>query len=238
MSFTAELVAAVDGAWEAIQARHPDVPDVAVTLGSGRLGLRAGQVRLGYFAAGRWQRGGATDRVPELFVGGEALRRGPAEVLATLLHEAAHGVAHIRGIKDTSRQGRYHNTRYKILAIELGLVATDGDNLGWSVTRMPPSTAQLYTRPLAALEAALAAFRPYPEASMTGKKSNNGTVARCDCGRQFRITRAVLELGPVCCGVCGSRFDDINNPAPASVSNGDADQMRNGCTDARQSAGR
>jgi hypothetical protein len=35
----------------------------------------------------------------------EGLARGPAEKLATLLHEAAHALAHVRGMKDTFRQG-------------------------------------------------------------------------------------------------------------------------------------
>lgn len=57
----------------------------------------------------------------EVFVGGEGLVRGPVEVLATLLHEAAHALADVRGIKDTSRQGPWHNARFKALAEELGI---------------------------------------------------------------------------------------------------------------------
>jgi len=34
----------------------------------------------------------------EVFVGGEGLRRGSADVLATLLHEAAHALEHVRGL--------------------------------------------------------------------------------------------------------------------------------------------
>src|SRR6266542_4043035 len=37
-------------------------------------------------------------------------------VLATMLHEAGHGLAAARNLKDTSRQGRYHNAKYKALA--------------------------------------------------------------------------------------------------------------------------
>lgn len=54
-------------------------------------------------------------RWAEVFVGGEGLARGPADVLATLLHEAAHALAHVRGIQDTSRQGRWHNAQFKAL---------------------------------------------------------------------------------------------------------------------------
>jgi len=40
-------------------------------------------------------------RLPEVFVGGEGLARGLADVHGTLLHEAAHALADVRGIKDT-----------------------------------------------------------------------------------------------------------------------------------------
>jgi hypothetical protein len=48
------LVAALAETWRAIQNRHPDVPDVVLTVGSGTLGARRGEVTLGHFAAGRW----------------------------------------------------------------------------------------------------------------------------------------------------------------------------------------
>ena len=71
-SVTPRLVAALDRAWSQIRAQHLDVSEVVITLGSGPDGN--GPVRLGHFA-------------------GEGLARGPADVLATLLHEAAHGTA-------------------------------------------------------------------------------------------------------------------------------------------------
>jgi hypothetical protein len=36
-----------------------------------------------------------------------------------MLHEAAHALAQVRGIKDTSRRGRWHNARFRALAEEL-----------------------------------------------------------------------------------------------------------------------
>ena len=69
-------------------------------------------------------------------ISGEALRRTPADVLGILLHEAAHALADARGITDTSRQGRYHNKKYALLAAELGLdVAETAGSAGPS----PPS---------------------------------------------------------------------------------------------------
>jgi hypothetical protein len=121
---TAPLVAALEQAWADIQTRYPDIPAAVVVLGAGST-CAAGRLKLGHFAAMRWHHG--TDRLPEVFVGGEGLARGPVGVLGTLLHEAAHALADVRQIKDTSRQGRWHNARFKALAEELGIeVAKDG----------------------------------------------------------------------------------------------------------------
>jgi hypothetical protein len=106
-----QLVGALTAAWRAIQVRHAAVPDVVLTVGSGTIGVKPGQGRFGHFAAARWQRG--DEALAELFVGGEGLNRGVGPVLATLIHEAAHGVAFARGVKDTSRGGKYHNKKFK-----------------------------------------------------------------------------------------------------------------------------
>src|SRR5215475_13468507 len=107
-----EVVAALQRAWSAIQTRHPDVPDVTLTIASGPLGLPTGHQQLGHLAADRWRQAGNA-QAPELFIGADGLRHGPRAVFTILLHEAAHGMAHTRRIKDTSRGGRYHNARYK-----------------------------------------------------------------------------------------------------------------------------
>src|SRR5262245_54596879 len=108
-SVAARLIASLDRVWAEIRARHPDTPPVVVTIGAGSIGTPPGVLKLGHFAAGRWQHD--TQRLAELFIGAEGLQHGPIHVLGTLLHEASHGVAHTRGIKDTSRQGRFHNRR-------------------------------------------------------------------------------------------------------------------------------
>jgi len=70
-SITERLVAALTATWRAIQDRHADVPDVVLTLGSGTLGARRGEVTLGHFAAGRWHTTQPANRYRA------ARRRGP-----------------------------------------------------------------------------------------------------------------------------------------------------------------
>jgi len=164
-SVTPRLIAALDHAWAAIRARHPDVPEVVMTLGAGSAGNAPGTLTLGHFAGDRWQRGDS-ERLPEMFIAGEGLSRGSLPVLATLLHEAAHGLASTRDIQDTSRQGRYHNTRYRKLAEELGLDVAEAGSIGWSATTVPGATAGRYTAALTGLTGALVAWRhPTPAAA-------------------------------------------------------------------------
>ncbi|MFC0539868.1 hypothetical protein [Kutzneria chonburiensis] len=203
-TITTQLVTAFEAAWRAIQQRHPDVPEVVVTFGSGTLGMKAGQTRLGHFAAARWQHG--EKQLPELFISGEGLQRGALEVLGTLLHEAAHGLAHVREIKDTSRQGRYHNAKFKALGEELGLTLAEDKTIGWSLTTVPETTAKAYAAELDELSAALVAWR-YAEVHATSKKkSTNLAVAECACPRKIRVARTTLAEAPITCGKCGVDF--------------------------------
>src|SRR5690242_10311304 len=112
-----ELVAAIEAVWHEIQEKHPDVPDVVVVTGTG---VRPRKMLHGSFWRDHWQDADG-EKVHEMFLAGERFNDGVEGALSTILHEAAHGVATTRGIKDTSRQNRYHNKRFKALAEELGL---------------------------------------------------------------------------------------------------------------------
>jgi hypothetical protein len=203
-SVTPRLVAAIDGAWSAIRARHPDVPEVVITLGAGSGGRRG--LTYGHFHDGIWQHGDA--RLPELFIGGEGLQRGPVPVLGTLLHESAHGIAARRGIRDTSRQSRYHNERFRALAAEVGIDVEKDPAIGWSTTTVPDATAALYRPHVDALGTALTAFRrPVTAGAGAGRAgSDNGIAARCPCGRRIRVSQSVLAAAPITCGACGGDF--------------------------------
>jgi hypothetical protein len=156
---------------------------------------------------GRWQlTDQATDRA-EVLVSGEGLLRGPVDVLGTLLHEAAHGLAFARKLSDTSRQGRYHNRRYATLARELGLDVAHLDPIGWSATSVPEPTAARYAEVLAELAAALVLWRRAEQAAPAGSgRSRNALACSCACGRRIRVARSVLELAPILCADCAQPF--------------------------------
>jgi hypothetical protein len=193
------LVAALERAWQTIRKNHPDVPDAVVASGS-----EGKRLNLGHFAPHRWQVNGS-DR-HEVLVGGEGLQRGPLEVLGTLLHEAAHGVAQARSIKDTSRQGRYHNRRNAALAAELGL----------EVTTVSPSAGPPRPRRSRPLPATPRSSRSLPRrwccAPPRAPHRQRYPVPepgglQCPCGRKLRAAKATLAEAPILCAACQQPFE-------------------------------
>jgi hypothetical protein len=198
------VVAALEHAWTAIRAHHPDVPEVVVILGAGSE-ARRGLFKWGHFAAARWQVAGSNR--PEVLVSGEGLKRGARAVLATLLHEAAHGLASTRGVKDTSRQGRWHNRRFATLAGELRLQVDVDSNTGWSQTSLTDQLATRYADQLNGLDAALGLWRHTERQQGSATVSHNLLACSCACGRKLRVAKATLEQAPIICGACEERFE-------------------------------
>jgi hypothetical protein len=71
----------------------------------------------------------------ELNLSAYYLNRPIDEVVATLIHEATHLYCMQHGIKDTSNNGVYHNTRFKDVAENIGHLHIERhEKYGWTVT--------------------------------------------------------------------------------------------------------
>jgi hypothetical protein len=133
------------------------------------------------------------------------------ELLATLLHEAAHTLAYARGICDTTRQGRYHTRRFAALADELGLeiVQPRDPVTGWNRTTVPKATVAVYHAEVDTLAAAITTTdTPIPPVQAGPRGSSNNGLALL-CGSPARSVSAfpsVAGLGPSLCTVCGQPF--------------------------------
>ncbi len=66
-----------------------------------------------------------------------------------LLHEATHGLAFARGVKDTGQDGRYHNARFCDLALEVDLEVAKRKPWGFNHNRLSDFVRKEYapTRP-------------------------------------------------------------------------------------------
>lgn len=192
--------------WHAIQVHHVEVPDVEFAIGAGDRGR--GLVDYGHYTSGKWVRRdetGGEHHIGEVTIAAEILDKGPDALLATVLHVSAHALAEVRGIGDTSRQGRYHNALFRDLASEVGLDVKQHGSYGWCRTTAPADTVHRYQPQHDALAAALTAHTWIPD---TPAQASRWLVSRCKCTppRPMRMSRTTFEAGDVICGTCKATF--------------------------------
>jgi hypothetical protein len=249
-----EVAAALARSWDAIRARHDEVPPVMLAVVSHR--CRARKRCLGAFVPARWlpthayeppelqvlreefddaiARGdlvaamGASGEavligalqlsadasrwLDEVFLTDDGLCGSAADVLGTLLHEAGHALAHVRGVRDTSRQGRYHNARFKSLAEELGLEVRQDPVIGWSQTTLTPDTAVVYGDTLTELTRALDHRGQRPSTT----PSHADDMLGCKCGEWLRAGHGGTPgLCAATCGICGARLRELTGSRTA-----------------------
>jgi len=195
------LLQVLEDTWTAIRRRHGQIPPVVLIIASG---TDSKHPRWGHHAPGRWYVNNT--RHAEVMISGEGLRRDPRDVLGTLLHEAAHALAAARDIKDTSRQGRYHNKKYAQLAEELGLDVAEDPSFGWTITTVPDTTAAGYAAQLAALKDAMNLWRHDEHQERAARRNSNLIAAVCSCGRSIRAAASTLNEAPITCEACGGHF--------------------------------
>lgn len=70
----------------------------------------------------------------EINIGAGTLARPIEEVAATLLHEMVHYYNFVNGVQDCSRNGTYHNRKFKKAAEARGLIVQHSEKYGWSHT--------------------------------------------------------------------------------------------------------
>ena len=182
----AGVTSALVEAWNAIRARHPDVPEAVVSMATGG---RASAVELAHFAPRRWRLREGEVLHHEVFVTAESLADGAAKVFGYLLHEATHAANEARGTKDCSLS-QYHNKVFRKTAEELGLVQRSDVDEQWKKkygsagTELGDEAAKTYADHIAALDKAMHATRR-PEYLVTrtrGGGSKGGAADDAEVG--------------------------------------------------------
>lgn len=150
----------------------------------------------------------------EVLITADGLGGSATDVMGILVHEAAHAIAFQRGIKDTSRQGRYHNVRFKEVAEELGLDVRRDPECGSSATSLSDPARVAYRDTLAELARALRATGEHKQHSppLDRGAGRAGVGLLCECGPRHRTGRTVSTVRCAICGVCGS---GVMTAAPA-----------------------
>jgi hypothetical protein len=196
------LLVTCEKVWKRLQEYNSDIPDVVIVIGSG--GRRASSL-LGHFAKNSW--GDVDEEIHEVLIVAESLNRGADEIFNTLIHEAVHGIAHVRGIKDVSN--KRHNRRFAILAEELGLEPplSPHPTLGFSDVKLSDGLKEFFAEEIGWIEDELKLCR---KLNLKPKETKKTTwVANCQCDRKIRLPKKTIsdpeELNIVCSD-CGSEF--------------------------------
>lgn len=223
------VVALLERVWSRIRADHPELPEIVITTGSGE------GVKWGHFRPESWKVKASPVfpdiRKHELFLASEALAKGATQVLQTMLHEAAHTISRVRDIKDTSRQGRWHNAAFKKAAEEMGLEHKGNkadSSHGFSFVTLTQATRDRYADLLADLDREIRLTGLLPlwlggsgedergGERIAGKPKGEGGAksgalkATCLCEEPviIRLSRKTMDMGVVRCDGCEALFLD------------------------------
>ena len=227
------VVQLLEKVWSRIRENHPELPAVVIVTGAG---LTFGGGKWGHFRANGWtakvaEEGAATSaKMDEMFMAGETLAKGARQVLQTMLHEGAHTLAKVREVQDTSRQGRWHNAKFKSLAFEMGLEYNHDSadkSIGFSQVTLREATVEEYADLLADLDREIHLMVSLPGflAGLGGEQggenmgkapkgpaqpNTNNVKATCLCEEPniVRMSRKVLDRQVVHCEDCNSLFED------------------------------
>ncbi|WP_455355931.1 hypothetical protein [Streptomyces sp. SYSU K217416] len=231
----AGVTSALVGAWNAIRARHCDVPEAVISMATGG---RASAVELAHFAPRRWRLREGDDVHHEVFVTAESLADGAPKVFGYLLHEATHAANEARGVNDCSAS-QYHNKEFRKIAEAMGLVQRADvtekwkKKYGFAGTELGEEAAKTYAEQIAALDKAMHATRT-PDIFATrsrGGGSKGGTtddaggdeevpsgkkekedrnyvkaVCQCEPPAVIRVSPKTLERRNIMCGDCMENF--------------------------------
>lgn len=198
---TVAILTALDSALSKVRELNPNVPTaLAVVIASGK-GKFHGVFETNAWKDDKGEHAGSARH--ELLMSSESFARGAEATLVTLIHEAGHAMAHATGIKDTSRQGRFHNDKFRTIAESMGLTVESNKSIGHTTTGLQSWAKDAYSAQLEALETALVTHRvPASE-----KPAKPKTTVRVQCGCEAPVTVPIKwwnDLGQdnMTCALC------------------------------------
>lgn len=225
----ANIVNVVESIWRQVQKFAADggdvIPDVVVVTGSG---ISGPYITFGHVALERWAARAKEGKLLELFIAGETLAMGAEKVVEVVLHEAAHVLATVRGVKDTTRQNRYHNMNFVHMARTFGLDylhAKPHADRGYSACQLTDLGRQAWQPEIDRVAAIIPATIPCPvlvavttdpsdprvkvapEGAKERKPQRRRITYTCACDRTIAMFPDEHDEGAPVCQRCGQEFD-------------------------------
>lgn len=140
----------------------------------------------------------------EINICAEYLSRPFEQIAETLLHEMVHLFNLQNKVQDTSRNGTYHNKKFKAAAEAHGLEVEQDSKYGWNRTKLN-NEARVFVEAMQDKKFQLyRKFIPKLKAS-NSKQSSRKYVCPC-CGLIIRATKEV----DVICAECNEHFEEAD----------------------------
>lgn len=222
MNGTTQIITALNDVWSDIQQRHPEIP--SVMLVTGRRRHKSEKNLRGQHCSDTWHVHGSDEKQAEVLILGERLAEGAEAVLQTLLHEAAHALARVRDLKDTSNKNRYHNKIFVKLAEELGLEgpgSSGGPSLGYSDCSVTEAIVKSYVNQVEMLNVACKSFVAPAMTEEEVKPKKAAVKALCECPepdneiswtKKYQKKYEERGFSPLLCAICHQPFTPEADP--------------------------
>lgn len=144
----------------------------------------------------------------EINICAEYLTRPMNDIAGTLLHEMVHLYNIYHNVKDTTRNGTYHNKKFRDAALRFGLTCESDHKYGWCRTALDADTLDYLGR-AGVLEWTFDIYRFKLPACDGKKKKQSMRKYICPiCGLTVRATKRVYVICGDCQETLESETDD------------------------------
>ena len=214
-SSASRAVSCLEDAWRQLRLLDPRIPPAVLVP------LSAGDRRRkrGHFSPSAWRPFHNSSRVHEVGISPDMLS-SPADVLATLLHEAAHAILYETDCAGGVTGRYYHTTSFRDVCAVLGLECRfKHTRYGWSITRWPlsgiPARYESVLEILAKLPIGTTNWRaPASNGRSLPARGLWRLACRCEQPRTIQASKSVALSGGILCSRCGAEFRFSPNRAP------------------------
>lgn len=134
----------------------------------------------------------------------EYIHRPPEQVITTLLHEMCHLYNITQGIQDTSRNGTYHNKRFKEVAEACGLIVSKDIKYGYCITSPSPELTKYVNKNCRVGCFKLERMKTYKDGTPKTRTSRTKqSMRKYSCGKCGLTIRATKNVdGKLMCVEC------------------------------------
>ena len=144
----------------------------------------------------------------EINITAEYLTRPMSDISGTMLHEMVHLYNIYHDIKDTTRNGTYHNKKFRDAALSFGLTCENDQKYGWCRTSLDEQTSD-YLISLGVFDWEFDIYRSKLPASEEKKRKQSMRKYICpSCGLTVRATKKVYVICGDCQEALESETDD------------------------------